>query len=120
MALKGQIIPWNLPLVPLPSFSTTSSPSDGEILDDGRDQDCSSTGYRKHHHTEGLSAFSATRPDVSRSALPQKPSEVTPLTALKLTSLIHDAGFPPGVVNIINGYGALPPTTIIEISNVIR
>ena len=36
---------------------------------------------------------------------PKKPSELTPLTALKLASLINDAGFPPGVVNIINGCG---------------
>ncbi|KAJ3726862.1 aldehyde dehydrogenase [Lentinula raphanica] len=35
-----------------------------------------------------------------------KPSEMTPLTALKLASLIQEAGFPPGVVNIIPGYGA--------------
>jgi len=34
-----------------------------------------------------------------------KPSEITPLTALKLASLINEAGFPPGVVNIVNGYG---------------
>jgi aldehyde dehydrogenase (NAD+) len=34
-----------------------------------------------------------------------QPSEITPLTALKLGDLINEAGFPPGVVNIINGYG---------------
>ncbi|KJA15398.1 hypothetical protein HYPSUDRAFT_207889 [Hypholoma sublateritium FD-334 SS-4] len=34
-----------------------------------------------------------------------KPSELTPLSALKLTDLIIEAGFPPGVVNIVNGYG---------------
>nr|ALG75775.1 aldehyde dehydrogenase 5 [Tricholoma vaccinum] len=34
-----------------------------------------------------------------------KPSEITPLTALRLAGLINEAGFPPGVVNIINGYG---------------
>ncbi|KAF9473535.1 aldehyde dehydrogenase [Pholiota conissans] len=34
-----------------------------------------------------------------------KPSELTPLTALKLADLIVEAGFPPGVVNIVNGYG---------------
>jgi aldehyde dehydrogenase (NAD+) len=27
------------------------------------------------------------------------------LTALKLAGLINEAGFPPGVVNIVNGYG---------------
>ena len=35
-----------------------------------------------------------------------KPAETTPLTALKLAELIHDAGLPPGVVNIITGAGA--------------
>ncbi|KAF5377739.1 hypothetical protein D9757_009381 [Collybiopsis confluens] len=35
-----------------------------------------------------------------------KPSEITPLTALKLAELVVEAGFPPGVVNIIPGYGA--------------
>ncbi|KAF9445502.1 aldehyde dehydrogenase [Macrolepiota fuliginosa MF-IS2] len=34
-----------------------------------------------------------------------KPSDVTPLTALFLADLINEAGFPPGVVNIVNGYG---------------
>ena len=35
-----------------------------------------------------------------------KPSEFTPLTALLTAKLVHEAGFPPGVVNIINGYGS--------------
>ncbi|CAO3630296.1 unnamed protein product [Cunninghamella echinulata] len=34
-----------------------------------------------------------------------KTSELTPLSALKVASLIKEAGFPPGVVNIITGYG---------------
>ena len=34
-----------------------------------------------------------------------KPSEVTPLSVLRLCDLIKEAGFPPGVVNVINGYG---------------
>lgn len=34
-----------------------------------------------------------------------KPAEQTPLTALYVASLIKDAGFPPGVINIIPGYG---------------
>jgi aldehyde dehydrogenase (NAD+) len=34
-----------------------------------------------------------------------KPSEFTPLTALRLCSLINEAGFPPGVVNVVTGYG---------------
>ncbi|KNZ73595.1 Aldehyde dehydrogenase [Termitomyces sp. J132] len=34
-----------------------------------------------------------------------KPSEIAPLTSLRIADLITEAGFPPGVVNIINGYG---------------
>lgn len=34
-----------------------------------------------------------------------KPSSLTPLTALELAKIIHEAGFPPGVVNIINTRG---------------
>lgn len=42
-----------------------------------------------------------------------KPAETTPLTALKLAELIHDAGLPPGVVNIVTGDG----TTGAELVN---
>ncbi|TFK19025.1 NAD-dependent aldehyde dehydrogenase [Coprinopsis marcescibilis] len=34
-----------------------------------------------------------------------KPSEFTPLTALRICALVKEAGFPPGVVNILTGYG---------------
>ena len=34
-----------------------------------------------------------------------KPSELTPLSAHKLGELVNEAGFPPGVVNIVTGYG---------------
>ena len=34
-----------------------------------------------------------------------KTAEQTPLSALKIASLIDEAGFPPGVVNILSGHG---------------
>ncbi len=34
-----------------------------------------------------------------------KPAEQTPLTALEFANWFEEAGLPPGVVNIINGYG---------------
>ncbi|MCH8977088.1 MAG: aldehyde dehydrogenase family protein, partial [Proteobacteria bacterium] len=34
-----------------------------------------------------------------------KPAEQTPLTALRLGELFQEAGFPPGVINIITGFG---------------
>lgn len=34
-----------------------------------------------------------------------KPAEQTPLTALRAAELSREAGFPPGVINVINGFG---------------
>jgi len=34
-----------------------------------------------------------------------KPSEITPMTAYMLSKLCIDAGLPPGVLNIVHGYG---------------
>lgn len=36
-----------------------------------------------------------------------KPAEQTPLSILRLASLIPKAGFPPGVINIVNGLGPI-------------
>jgi len=43
-----------------------------------------------------------------------KPAELTSLTALKLAQLIQDIGFPPGVVNIVTGYGDPAGKAIVE------
>lgn len=47
-----------------------------------------------------------------------KPAEQTPLTALVLGALIKEAGFPPGVVNIINGFGPGAGTALTHHSQV--
>src|SRR5690348_15777055 len=36
-----------------------------------------------------------------------KPSEITPLSALRVGELALKAGIPPGVINIVTGYGAV-------------
>jgi aldehyde dehydrogenase (NAD+) len=43
-----------------------------------------------------------------------KPSEITPLSTLRIGHLMMDVGFPPGVVNIVTGYGATVGQRIAE------
>jgi aldehyde dehydrogenase (NAD+) len=43
-----------------------------------------------------------------------KPSEFTPLSALLATQLVHEAGFPAGVLNVVNGYGHTVGAAIAE------
>jgi phenylacetaldehyde dehydrogenase len=43
-----------------------------------------------------------------------KPAEQTPLTALRLGELIAEAGFPPGVVNILTGYGETTGAALVR------
>jgi aldehyde dehydrogenase (NAD(P)+) len=47
-----------------------------------------------------------------------KPAEQTPLSALFLASLIKEAGFPPGVVNILNGSGKTTGSAIASHPNI--
>jgi phenylacetaldehyde dehydrogenase len=42
------------------------------------------------------------------------PAEQTPLTALRLGELIIEAGFPPGVVNILTGYGETTGAALVK------
>lgn len=43
-----------------------------------------------------------------------KPAEQTPLSILYFANLVKEAGFPPGVVNILNGYGRIAGTSIAQ------
>ncbi len=43
-----------------------------------------------------------------------KPAELTPLTAVRLGELVLEAGFPPGVVNIVTGLGAVAGQALVE------
>lgn len=47
-----------------------------------------------------------------------KPAEQTPLSILYLATLIQKAGFPSGVVNIVNGWGAVAGRAIAEHLNI--
>jgi aldehyde dehydrogenase (NAD+) len=43
-----------------------------------------------------------------------KPAEYTPLTALKLGALCLEAGFPPGVVNVVTGKGSVVGQAMLD------
>lgn len=43
-----------------------------------------------------------------------KPAEQTPLSALRLAELLQEAGLPPGVVNVVTGFGPTAGAAIAE------
>jgi acyl-CoA reductase-like NAD-dependent aldehyde dehydrogenase len=43
-----------------------------------------------------------------------KPAEITPLSTLKIAQLMAEVGFPPGVANIVPGYGATAGQRLAE------
>ena len=43
-----------------------------------------------------------------------KPSEYTPLSMLRMVELMHEAGLPPGVVNLVNGRGPVTGSALIN------
>ena len=48
------------------------------------------------------------------NAMVFKPSEVTPLGALKLAEILRDAGLPPGVFNVVQGRGAVGAALVTD------
>jgi len=49
-----------------------------------------------------------------------KPSEITPMTAYMLSTLANDAGFPPGVLNIVHGTGQKVGSALVSHPDVLR
>lgn len=49
-----------------------------------------------------------------------KPSEFTSLSALYLCKLVNEAGFPPGVLNIVPGYGHTAGQALSEHMGVLK
>ena len=43
-----------------------------------------------------------------------KPAEITPLTALKIGALALEAGFPPGVLNVVPGFGKVAGQALVD------
>jgi betaine-aldehyde dehydrogenase len=48
------------------------------------------------------------------NAMVFKPSETTPLSALKVAEILHEAGAPAGVYNVVQGYGAVGASLITD------
>jgi aminomuconate-semialdehyde/2-hydroxymuconate-6-semialdehyde dehydrogenase len=49
-----------------------------------------------------------------------KPSEITPMTAFMMSELLNEAGFPPGVMNIVNGTGPKVGSAIVNHKDISR
>ncbi len=43
-----------------------------------------------------------------------KPAEQTPLTCLRMAEIAMEAGFPPGVINVVPGYGPTAGAALVE------
>lgn len=48
------------------------------------------------------------------NAMVFKPSEVTPLCALKVAEILHEAGLPPGLFNVVQGRGAVGASLVTD------
>ncbi|MEJ6401409.1 betaine-aldehyde dehydrogenase [Yoonia sp. 2307UL14-13] len=48
------------------------------------------------------------------NAMVFKPSETTPLCALKVAEILHEAGLPAGLFNVVQGYGAVGASLISD------
>jgi aldehyde dehydrogenase (NAD+) len=46
------------------------------------------------------------------NAMVVKPAEQTPVTVMEVAKLVQEAGFPPGVFNVVPGYGATAGATL--------
>lgn len=49
-----------------------------------------------------------------------KPAEQTPLSILYFANLVKEAGFPPGVVNIVNGFGRVAGAAIAQHPDIMK
>lgn len=82
--IQALIVPWNFPckLCPRTTAGGANQRYDSDLgMYENNARHCN----RQHRHCQAL--------------------EVTPLSILKLAELFTEAGFPPGVVNVIVGYG---------------
>lgn len=91
VGICGQILPWNYPI---PMFVWKIAPA---LAAGSLNYLISLLGSLRINST--LVTY------VAGCTVIVKPAEQTPLTALAMAALIKEVGIPPGVVNVIPGYG---------------
>ena len=61
------------------------------------------TPHMENHYPLALGMIAAA---IAGCTMVLKPSEESPLDAILFAEMMHEAGFPPGVFNLVNGDGA--------------
>lgn len=77
-----------------------------------RQQTCSSLKLTLTSTNTQMMAWKIAPALASGCTIVFKPSEVTPLSALKIASLFPKVGYPAGVFNLVNGTGPLTGTCL--------
>ena len=97
IGVVGQIIPWNFPRTFLSRlFSSSNTLSDLIVF------------------TVLMVCWKIGPALATGNTIVMKPSELTPLTALIAADMTREAGFPPGVFNLVVGYGNTAGQAISE------
>ncbi|KLO16563.1 NAD-dependent aldehyde dehydrogenase [Schizopora paradoxa] len=68
----------------------------------------------------GMLAFKIGPALATGNTIVLKPSELTPLSALRMCHFFSEAGFPPGVINIVNGLGSTVGQAIAEHMDILK
>ena len=69
--------------------------------------------HRKHYrHEDNVSIFDNFAIFSKPNGLFYLAFEFTPLTAIRMCALVQEAGFPPGVFNLLTGYGPIAGAAI--------
>src|SRR5438046_2325353 len=81
------------------------NPSTGEVIESFRRSDVEDVNRAVDTARDAWETWRLTPAPVCGNTVVLKPAEDTPLLAQRFVDLLHDAGLPEGVVQIVHGFG---------------